>query len=314
MPPPRPMVPLARPARHGHGKPCLLRREVSRWLCLAGLSLAVVVGVDGVALPSARAADSAPPEPAAAASRDELLQRAGEAFEAQQFALALELLQQACGQSDFEGCSFNLGAVHHALRHCAEARHHYRAYLEAYPAGARRGEAQAALDALEPICGVAPGAHPDEPATGLPPVGSAGASSDPARLAALPASPGELVPASPPERPTPPAAQASGTSRILALSLLGLGGAASVATLLLALELSSTNADIEAHRSQPFDPEQQHRLDKADQFQALTLGAGSASVLLLGSAAAVWWLAPGASPGLSVSIGPELRLRVSGQF
>ena len=288
---------------------------MSRWLGLAGLSLAVVVGVERVALPSARAADPAPPEPATIASRDELFQRAGEAFEAQEFALALELLRQACGQSDFEGCDFNLGAVHHALRHCAEARQHYGAYLKAHPAGARRGEAQAALDALEPICGLAPGANPEASATGLPAVGSAGTSSDPApSLAVLTALPDQLAPASPPERPTAPAAQANGTSRIVALSLLGLGGAAGVATLLLALELSSTNSEIEAHRSQPFDPEQQQRLDKADQFQSLTLGAGSASVLLLGSAAAVWWLAPAASPQLSVSLGPELRLRVSGQF
>src|SRR3954462_4621349 len=99
MPPSRPMVPLARPARRGHCKPCRLRGGVSRWLRFAGLSLAVVVGVGRGALPSARAADPAPPEPAAVASRDELLQRAGEAFEAEQFALALELLQQACRQS-----------------------------------------------------------------------------------------------------------------------------------------------------------------------------------------------------------------------
>jgi hypothetical protein len=214
------------------------------WPVRGILSLAVV---HLVVLPAAWAADPPSEQPVTPAP-EELFQRAGEAFAAKQFAQALELLERACGQSDFEGCDFNLGAVHHALRHCDEARAHYGAYLKAHSGGARAGEARAALEALEPRCGAdesAVGNSAPVPKAPLVTQPAAPRSADAASAAPEPAPAARaLPPSSVTAEPGP--APPDGPRRIVAASLLGLGGTAGVATLLFALRLSSVNADVEA--------------------------------------------------------------------
>lgn len=282
---------------------------------------------------------SAEPPAAAAGLPPEVagwFQQAGERFAASDYEGALVLLERACSRWPFEGCSLNLGAVHHALRHCAEARRHYGDYLREAPAGERSGEARAALgeleqrcvergDAAAPLGAASEAMTPDEvvptsagsavsaevsPAVG--PRVTPGAS--PLATAAAPlvtdlavAAPGEALGSG--AAPLSRAEAASASSgldreprhRAVAASLLVLGGVAGVTTAYLGVQLAKANAEVEEHKGQPFDRAQEDRYDRASDYRVLTWGAGAATVGLLGAGGLIWWYGSEPSPDVQVS-------------
>jgi hypothetical protein len=263
------------------------------------------------------------------ADEDAWFREASLKFEAGDFAGALPLLERACSTSTFPGCALNLGAVHHALRHCPEARRHYELYLQREPHGEGAAEARAALSELEPHCqsnaaafdlaapsavGASAGAlssseaesaapHAAVPsgaaASGLVPLapGAApalpAAGSAPGHVTAAAGEPGRIGTA----EPLDPAQESAAKYRPVAASMLILGGAAGLTTIYLGVRLADANSEFRKHRSTAFDADQQARLDRTRQYRALTVGSGVASALLLGAGGVIWWLGNGSDNG-----------------
>lgn len=289
-----------------------------------GSAVALALGVSLSGLASSHAADA--PTATSGTERSagaadlalgsgtaQLFEQAGERYAEHAYGQALELLQLACRESTFDGCELNLGAVHHALKHCSEARQHYTAYLQLHPNGRESQAARAALDELDAHCeqasqAVAPaleGPQPPHESGSLAAQGASTARDAGASAAASPEAASAPV-------PDPGAPRASWLQRrAVPLLLTGAGALAGVSTLLFATELSSTNSQIEQHRAQPFDPEQAQRLRHSEQFEALTWAGGVVTVALLGAGTTVWLLTPDENTAVDFSAGaaPGLTLR-----
>jgi hypothetical protein len=296
------------------------------------------------AAPSETSGASARSSAGAPADVDAWFREASAKFEAGDFAGALPLLERACATSAFPGCALNLGAVHHALRHCPEARRYYESYLRDEPEGERATEARAALAELEPHCksnaaafdvaaSPSPAALTTAPASfaAAPHVasGAAAAASGTATSAAvlpeLGAPPSSTLTAVAGSAPAPAlvAAAPADASRIdsadaldrsqesaakyrpIAASMLILGGAAGLTTIYLGVRLADANAEFRKHRNTAFDDEQQARLDRTRQYRALTVGSGVASALLLGAGGVIWWLGSGSEANDDLAIAPN---------
>lgn len=266
-------------------------------------------------------------------------------FEAGDYEGALPLLERACAASAFPGCALNLGAVHHALRHCTEARRHYEQYLRDEPQGEGVAEARAALGELEPHCKGNAAAFELRPTPGASTAEGAALHTGGAPLS-VPATPAASPSA--PLEPVAPAAVAPGVApvatsgapvsdephaieaaarrdpelesrpsyRPIAASMLILGGAAGLTTLYLGVRLASANADFREHRDTAFDDQQRARLERSEQYQALTIGSGVASALLLGAGGVFWWLGGDSEGDAALAVGPHglAGAQVSGRF
>jgi hypothetical protein len=280
-----------------------------------------------VATFSARGAHAEPPavvdaqpEPSPGVTPREVdawFERANQKFAARDYAGALELLERACAHSDFPGCALNLGAVHHALRHCLEARKFYESYLRGEPSGERAGEARAALDELDAHCQTARSSGPVAPSASPP-----SEAPQPARVA----------PVSPPtfganDHAAPHTAlegSALGSPRTtlddgpryraIAASVTVLGGAAGLTSLYLGLRLGDANAEFEKHKRAPYDDEQAARLERARDYRALTIGSGVAAAALLGVGGVFWWLGVDSDTDVSLAFDAGSQVRLSGQF
>ncbi|HTV23289.1 MAG TPA: hypothetical protein VMG12_31590 [Polyangiaceae bacterium] len=349
-------------AGHGFGRRrarggralALRARPLQPWL--AALALAARVARAEPTEPSDAPAPNAPQT--ADAARDAnapdvveaWFEQANLKFAAHDYAGALALLERACAASDFPGCALNLGAVHHALRHCVEARHYYGAYLRNEPSGERAAEARAALDELDVRCR-------DEGARSAAVTGASApsASSPPPAPPALPAADGALregpssqAPEAPPSAPAasgaptfpprhgpaaPPAAfrrgvLGAGSSanampstldeapryRAVAASVMVLGGAAGLTSIYLGSRLADANDQFDEHKREPYDEAQARRLERAREYRALTIGSGVASAVLLGVGGVFWWLGADADAGVGVALDEGARLQLSGRF
>jgi hypothetical protein len=282
------------------------------------------------------AAPSAGSSAGASVDVDAWFREASVRFEAGDFAGALPLLERACATSAFPGCALNLGAVHHALRHCPEARHYYESYLRDEPAGERATEARAALTELEPHCkssaaafdlaaSTSPGASTAAPASSpaAPHVVNAvgagastavgGSAPTPAPVTAAPADASRIESAA---DALDPSQESATRYRPVAASMLILGGAAGLTTIYLGVRLADANSEFRKHRNTAFDDEQQARLDRTRQYRALTVGSGVASALLLGAGGVVWWLGSGSDANDDLAIAPNglTGVQVSGRF
>jgi len=298
-------------------------------------ALAVVLGQS---LATLAHAEPASPSPGAAPEGevDAWFEQANGKFAAGDYAGALELLDRACAQSDFPGCALNLGAVHHALRHCAEARGHYEVYLQRDPGGERAAEARAALDELAAHCrnegasgatgAAALGSSPARPrlVDELPEV-----SSDlpvrewsphtplPARTtgAAAPSAAVSRTDAALPGPALAPSVEQPQRHRAVAASVMVLGGVAGLTSIFLGMRLSEANDAFRRHRGAAYDEAQAARLERARDYRAFTVGSGVASGVLLGVGGALWWLGadadddPGARVGLALDEGAGVRVR-----
>ena len=299
--------------------------------------------------PAPHPAEGAAPVTGGASAPDEVdawFREASLKFEAMDYEGALPLLERACAASAFPGCALNLGAVHHALRHCAEARRHYEQYLRDEPQGERVAEARAALGELEPHC------RSNAAAFDLPPAPAASSSAEGAALqagvapvaVAAPASAGASIEAAAPavmvapgdapgttsgaqaaDEPRPveagvatrdPALEGRASYRPIAASMLILGGATGLTTLYLGVRLASANADFREHRAAAFDDQQRARLERSEQYQALTVGSGVASALLLGAGGVIWWLGGDSDGDAALAVSPHglAGAQVSGRF
>lgn len=296
---------------------------------LAGLLVAAVL----VAATPARAEPTPEPSPGEV---NVWFERANDHFAAGEYEAALGLLERACARSAFPGCALNLGAVHHALRHCSEARGHYQAYLQQDPSGERAAEARAALDELDAHC-------PNERAPGAGGESLAANSSERPRLVGpvpelgtdLPVRDGQsaIPPAAPmppmtiPPAPTPRTAPPPGDAatalldapqryRAVAASVTVMGGVAGLTSMVFGLRLADKNAEIRRNKSSAYDEAQAARLERAREYRALGVGAGVASGVLFGVGGVFWWL--GAEADASTSVGVTLDdgagVRVTGRF
>jgi hypothetical protein len=280
----------------------------------------------------------------ASADVDAWFREASVKFQAGDFAGALPLLERACATSAFPGCALNLGAVHHALRHCPEARHYYESYLRDEPAGERATEARAALTELEPHCksnaaafdlaastslGASTATPASAPAAPHAIAGAAAVASGAAASTAVPPEPGAppaspvtavngsapaaaLVTAAPADASRidsadalDPSQESAAKYRPIAASMLILGGAAGLTTIYLGVRLADANSEFRKHRNTAFDDEQQARLDRTRQYRALTVGSGVASALLLGAGGVIWWLGSGSEANDDLAIAPN---------
>ncbi len=348
------------------------RRAACRWVTTVCLTVLTVLAprtslAERPPSPPSQAAErpapSAESSPASTAGDvDAWFREASERFEAGDFAGALPLLERACAGSAFPGCALNLGAVHHALRHCPEARRHYEQYLREEPQGERVAEARAALTELEPHCksnaaafglpepstpGAASAVAPSSSSSSSASSSATAASGLAGGAAAVSGSSSLAASASAPLDPPAPAvvavtaAEGAATSamgasseprrvgaahdpaleggtpyRPIAASMLILGGAAGLTTLYLGVRLASANAEFREHRDTAFDDQQRARLERSEQYQALTVGSGVASALLLGAGGVMWWLGGESEGDADVAVGPNglAGAQLSGRF
>jgi hypothetical protein len=226
-------------------------------------------------------------------------------FSRAEYSECLPYIERACQLTSSPRCLFNLGAVHHALRHCSLARGYYEQFLDRAPYDDDGDEAKNALHEIAAACppqeaAAAQAAAPDPAAhadtiRSLPAIPSAGSASA-SMQASAPAD------ASLPRRRLPaisvPGRSASDSARIdaggpaisrraLAWTLLGSGAAAGISTLLLGSSGRRAESDFDARDRHngtlglSGDSELRAIDRRGHQYNQLMVGFGVASGLLL---------------------------------
>jgi hypothetical protein len=216
---------------------------------LPATALRVVARVDTAGNASSRESGDHCGPPVPSTHSAEAFVRAQCLFEHEDYEACLSALENACIHGNSARCHFNFAAVHHALLHCERAQEYYRDYLDADPYDEGHEQAVEALDELNAVCG-----DVQQRPSMVAPTKSASSSeqSEPTRR---PSPAGrELAAHSPPSAlraPVPIDGQRHASSprpwrEAAALSLLGAGGATTVATVLAALSGRRANDDIES--------------------------------------------------------------------
>lgn len=255
-------------------------------------------------------------EPVAAQPFEAALAQADERFIAGDLEGALRLLEPACAGGERPECAFSLGAVHHGLGHCRQARAFYLRYLELTPNGERVSEARGALEEVEARCGgsveVASSAvAPDLPRAMSP--GAVGLAPTPS----APAMPGLAEPWVAPSGNTPPApvsreAPQGSLSADLAVGSLALAGAAALSSIAFGL-LAAHDAN-RCAQARSYDREYIERCESSGpRYQGLWQGFAVASGSFLGIGLALWAFDPGPSSAAAAS-GPSPQLGYRGRF
>ena len=274
-------------------------------------SVGVRVGLSAACLSPAWAEPPEPPPPSAAAPLpfDAVLEQADRRFVDGDLDGALQLLGPVCADNERAECAFSLGAIHHGLGHCPEARAFYLRYLELAAGGERVGEVRDALQEVEARCG-------DAPAPGVPSVVPSVAPS----AASLAVSPSAGVPepgasSEPLAAPLPAATTSAGSSARperslsadLAVGSFVLAGAAALSSIafgLLAAHDASRCAD-----ARTYDSEFIARCENSGpRYQGLWQGFALASGSFLGIGAALWAFDPG-SPSVAAGLAPQVGYR-----
>jgi hypothetical protein len=275
-------------------------------------SVCVRAGLFAACLSPAWAEPPEPPPPSAAAPLpfDAVLEQADRRFVDGDLDGALQLLAPVCAGSERAECAFSLGAIHHGLGHCPEARAFYLRYLELAAGGERVGEVRDALQEVEARCG-------DAPAPAMPRVLPTAAPS----ASGLAVSPSAGVPepagvSSAPIAALPPAGTiTAGTGAVrerslsadLAVGSFVLAGAAALSSIafgLLAAHDASRCAD-----ARTYDSEFIARCENSGpRYQGLWQGFALASGSFLGIGAVLWAFDPG-SPSVAAGLAPQVGYR-----
>jgi len=261
------------------------------------LSFCVRASLLGACIAPARALEPAPAPPF-----EVVLEQADQRFVGGDLGGALRLLEPVCSGGERVECAFSLGAIHHGLGHCPEARAFYRRYLELAPGGERASEVREALEEVEPRCGDAldtaapratPGASPLALSVAIAP--SAGQPEPPAGLAVAP-----LAAAAPPS-------PERSLSADLAVGSFVLSGAAALSS--IAFGLLAAHDASQCASARTYDREFIERCENAGpRYQGLWQGFALASGSFLGIGLVLWGFDPG-SPSAAASSAPQLGYR-----
>jgi hypothetical protein len=285
--------------------------------------------------PEARGPCSLPPsaEPRTASEEARALYQQFEChFARAEYSECLQYIERACQLTSSPRCLFNLGAVHHVLRHCSLARGYYEQFLDRAPYDDGDDEAKNALREIEAACppqqaapAQAPPPHPgadEEMIRSLPDSPSAGSASGsiggsvPADAPLLPARARPAVSApdgSGSDSARVDAARPGSSRRALAWTLLGTGAAAGVSTLLLGSYGTRAESDFDARDRRngrlglPGDSELRAIDRRGHQYNQLMLGFGAASGLLLAAGGTLMIL----DIDLDLGLGVDTYLSVS---
>ena len=242
-------------------------------------------------------------EPVEAPRFDAVLEEADRRFVGGDLNGALRLLEPVCTRDERVECAFSLGAIHHGLGHCPEARAFYRRYLELSPGGERASEVRDALEEVEARCG-------DERATATPlppllpslaPGVAPAASVSPALPLVSPAGPSATalpVTVGPPER---------SLSADLAVGSFVLSGAAALTSIAFG-SLAAHDAS-RCAEARTYDRDFIDRCERSGpRYQGLWQGFALASGSFLGIGLVLWGFDPG-TPSATASPAPRLGYR-----
>ena len=242
-----------------------------------------------------------------------------------EFQLALDALEDACGNSGDPACLFNRALVHHAWlevpdeneqEHCKSSHANYANFLAARPYEEPSDAARAALIELEQICPIAlprklPPLPPPEHVIAT--LGKEVSLSEPSGT-----SPPASVTLPPRSAPLPPP-PADETPDVLPWLLFGAGAASAVAATVSWVQMSRADSDLMHHRDADgkiFDDPESLALDvtrRRSQVMAWSFGAGA--LVLGGVGVGMLFHAGSASPGVSVGLAPGfVRLGCDGTF
>jgi tetratricopeptide (TPR) repeat protein len=294
---------------------------VAASLCLLQAS-AAAEGLDAKPAARACAPETVPVGSAPAGEIQTLYDRFECHFSRGEYQESLPFLERVCRLTSSPRCLLNLGAVHHALRHCDAARSYYEKFLDRTPYDDEQNEAQQALEEIRAACPDAEGpVEPPEPfrrpPDEIPPMLPAPVAAE--RPAAL--APRGLVS----RAATLPAqlargADGSASRRILAWSLLGAGSAAALATAVAAGCGARAESDFDSRNRANgelglSDDAELRAIDQRGRsYNRLMLGFGVASGLLLGVGATLYVFELGPGSNVSVSGGESAQLRYRGRF
>jgi hypothetical protein len=230
-----------------------------------------------------------------------VLERADRRFVSGDLSGALELLEPACARGERSECAFSLGAIHHGLGHCPEARAFYRRYLELWPGGERASEVRDALEEVDARCGDALAGAAPEPSP--PPLALGIATAPRAGLdepSAPPAGSGAALAVAPgaPER---------SLSADLAVGSFVLSGAAALTS--IAFGLLAAHDASRCAKARTYDRDFIERCESSGpRYQGLWQGFALASGSFLGIGLVLWGFDPG-SPSAAASPAPQVGYR-----
>lgn len=217
---------------------------------------------------------------------------------------ALGLLEPVCTAGESVECAFSLGAIHHGLGHCLQARAFYRRYLQLSPEGERASEVRDALEEVEARCGDRGVTSAASPAPALALDVATLSSASPVDPIAPLAGPAASALAG------PPGSHERSLSADLAVASFVLSGAAALTSIAfgsLAAHDASRCADANS-----YDRDFIERCEgSGPRYQGLWQGFALASGSFLGIGLALWGFDPGAP---SVAASPAPRVGYRGRF